>query len=92
MSDNRVWVFHAEGARFSGGVFTTRESAERWIRTNELTGVLTAYPLDRGVFDWAREEGYFAPKKLFTAGMIGGFTSAHQEHYHYTRGVTGEDE
>ena len=88
MKDNKIYIFHAEGARFAGGVFSTLESAEAWIQTNELSGLLTAYPLDCGVYEWAIKSKYFTPinGSHRTSQFIGGFTSASQEHYHYENG------
>jgi hypothetical protein len=57
------------------------------IARNSLTGVLTAYPLDRGVHEWAVEQGIFRADKQLDARLIGSFTSASQEHYHYEDGV-----
>lgn len=84
-----IWIFHGINGRFSSGVFTTREKAEEWITANKLTGVLTAYPQDKGVYDWAIESGVFNPVKEehCTPEFIGKFTSASQEHYHYENGV-----
>jgi hypothetical protein len=48
-----VWVFTTPKCSFPGGVFTSREGAEAWIRERRLTGILTAYPVDEGCFDWA---------------------------------------
>lgn len=48
-----IWFFHGEGGRFSSGVFTSIEKAEIWIDQHKLSGVLTAYPIDEGVYDWA---------------------------------------
>lgn len=87
VSNQRVWVFNGERARFPAAVFTNRESAERWISDNALSGVLTAYPLDRSAYDWAVGEGYFTPNKPASAEFVAGFTSAHQEHYHYVEGA-----
>lgn len=83
-----VWVFHGNEGRFSGGAFTTRELAETWIHEHRLTGVLTAYPLDTGAYDWAVRERLFAPTKPHhsTPSFIGGFTSASQDHFHYEDG------
>ncbi|WHI50482.1 hypothetical protein P3339_18880 [Microbulbifer sp. MLAF003] len=88
MSKECVWVFHSAGARFAGGTFSSVESAELWIGTHKLTGVLTSYPLDTGAYEWAVKNEYFQPKKEkhSTAEFIGGFTSANQEHYHYENG------
>src|SRR5688500_19949405 len=48
-----VWVFHAEGAHFAGGVFAATDQAEKWIAEHSLTGVLTEYRVGTGVLDWA---------------------------------------
>ena len=80
-----VWVFHGMGGRFTSGVFTSKEKAEQWIEHHGLTGVLTLYPLDVGVYDWALEKQLFTPKKPehTQAEFIQKFTTASQDHYHY---------
>lgn len=85
---SHVWIFVHEGAMFPGGVFSKLIDAEAWIAKNCLTGVLTQYPVDVGVYDWAIERGFFAPKpgKQPSARLIGGFTSVRMEHYHYFDG------
>ena len=84
-ADSSVWVFHGAGGRFASGVFTTREKAEAWINKHGLTGMLTRYPLDHGVYDWATEKQLFHPAKPehTQAAFIQRFTSGSQEHYHY---------
>lgn len=83
-----VWVFNGARSDFPSGVFTEREPAEKWIEANGLTGTLTKYPLDVGVYDWAIEKGLFKPKKPHetTTEFIQRFTTASQEHYHYEDG------
>jgi hypothetical protein len=83
-----VWVFNGINSRFSGGVFTCIEMAETWIKNNKLTGVLTRYPLNQGIYDWAIENSSFTPTKDKHASpdFIGGFTSASQIHFHYESG------
>jgi hypothetical protein len=83
-----VWVFNSGGGRFAGGIFTSREAAEAWIAANRLTGVLTLYPTDTGVYDWAIRQGLFTPTKDHesTPEFIGSFTTASQDHYHYEDG------
>jgi hypothetical protein len=51
--------------------------------------MLTLYPLDIGVYEWAIARGLFTPKKdkHRTVEFIGGFTTASMEHYHYEHGV-----
>ena len=83
-----VWVFNGDGARFPSGIFTSKDNAARWIEQHGLSGVLTAYPVDEGVFDWAIRTGMFDAKsdKHTSPEFIQGFTSAAQEHVHYERG------
>lgn len=88
MKNEIIWVFHSSKARFTGGIFSSKKLAEEWILKHKLTGMLTAYPLNSGVFDWAIESNLFQPKgeNHNNPEFIGGFTSASQEHYHYEDG------
>ena len=87
-----VWVFTG-GRQFPGGIFTTIERAESWIKQHSLSGVLTAYPVDEGCFDWAVRVGAtnLSAEQFATKGrdpaFIGGFSTASQEHFHYENGV-----
>lgn len=87
-----VWIFNNHSS-LSGGVFSQLEKAEHWILTNKLSGMLTQYPLDTGVWDWAKENDLHNIKaekvaiKSQDADFIAGFTTASQEHYHYEDGV-----
>jgi hypothetical protein len=83
-----VWVFNGQGGKFPGGVFVDKRDAERWIYDHKLTGVLTLYPLNEGIYEWAIKKGYFKPQKekQMLANFIGAFSSASQEHYHYLDG------
>jgi hypothetical protein len=87
-----IWIFHASGARFAGGAFEDVAMAEFWIGKHSLTGVLTAYPIDEGCFDWALRTGSTGMKeeklkeKSVDPAFIGGFTSASQAHIHFEHG------
>jgi hypothetical protein len=83
-----VWVFNGENARFPSGVFASRASAEAWISLHHLTGLLTKYPVNIGVYDWAVENAFFTPKRSehTSPKFIGGFTSASLEHVHFEAG------
>lgn len=83
-----VWVFNGAEGRFSSGVFTSLDKAEEWIRKHKLAGILTEYPLDEGVYDWAIQNNFFEIKKDDQKGpaFIQGFTSANQDHFHYENG------
>jgi hypothetical protein len=84
----RVWVFNGARGYFPGGIFTDVDRAEQWIEQHRLTGTLTLYPVDTGIYDWAIAEGLFRPDKPHqaTPGFIGRFTSASMEHHHYEDG------
>ncbi|NID12894.1 DUF7710 domain-containing protein [Fibrivirga algicola] len=77
--------------RFSSGVLDSKVLAAQWIAEHTRTGVLTEYPLNVGVYDWAVKLDYFVPKKdePETPEYIGKFSSASQDHYHYTDGQEG---
>lgn len=92
-----VWVFNGAGGQFPSAVFSSRETAEEWILSRGLTGVLTAYPVDIPVYDWAVMHGHFKPRRAdqSTGLFIQRFSSAHQEHYHYDNSAPdppGEDD
>lgn len=84
---NDVWVFNGGGI-FPAAVFTTRERAESWIALHALSGVLTKYPLDVGLYEWAVENGSFKPKRPDQSEpkFIARFSCASAEHYHYEAG------
>jgi hypothetical protein len=84
-----IWVYHNQGSRFSGGVFMTKENAEVYIKKYNLTGILSRYPINILVYEWAIKEGFFEIKKEEheTPLFIGGFTSGSMEHYHYENGL-----
>jgi hypothetical protein len=84
---DKVYVFNSKG-RYAGGVFSRVDLAERWISQHRLTGLLTAYPLDVGFYDYAVKAGWFSPKRdeQRAPNFISSFTSARSEHYHYEDG------
>ena len=83
-----VWVFNGAKSSFPSGIFTDLGWAERWIERHRLTGTLTAYPLDTGVYEWAIAKGFFRPRQPHEASpqFIGRFTSASMDHHHYEDG------
>ncbi len=84
-----IWIFKGENSHFSSAVFTEQKDAETWIANNLLSGILTKYPIDISVYDWAIQMKYFSPKKdhEFSNEFIQKFSSAAQEHYHFSNGV-----
>lgn len=84
-----VWIFVDSNRHLPSGVFTELQLAEHWIRSNLLSGILTRYPINISVYDWAITNGYFKVKtnKHSSPHFIGGFSSAYQEHYHYNQGA-----
>jgi hypothetical protein len=86
---NVVYVFNGEGGRFPGGVFTSYANASKWIGLHRLTGILTAYPLDTGLYDWALDQDFFEIKKEYQreSKFIQNFSCAASEHYHFENGI-----
>jgi hypothetical protein len=84
-----IWVFNGNNSRLPSGVFSKRELAEAWIDKHALSGILSKYPIDEGVYDWALANGTFKAKceDQTQAKFIQSFSSASQEHYHYEDGV-----
>ncbi len=74
-------------------VFSTREKAEQWISTNGLQGMLTKYPVDVSVYEYAIQNGWFTPQRADQElpAFIQRFTSASQEHYHYENDASDGD-
>mgnify|MGYP000392113644 CR=1 FL=1 len=83
-----IWIFNGEKGSFPSGAFSTIEKAEEWIKGHGLSGVLTEYPIDIGVYDWALEKGFFKPKRddQKEAPFIQRFSDARQNHFHYENG------
>ena len=85
---NYIYVFQGSGARLCTAVFSSMDKAEAWIKKYGLSGLLTKYPLNEGVYDWAIENHYFTPKneQQKTPVFIQKFSSASLEHFHYESG------
>jgi hypothetical protein len=81
-----VWAFSSGVC--ASAIFSGKEKAEAWIKKYALSGILEKMPLDKSVYDWTIEQGYFKPKRddQKSASFIGAFTSAYLEHYHYENG------
>lgn len=81
----QVWVF-ASGQ--TSGVFTSLRGVEAWIGRHQLSGTLSAYPLDEGVYDWSVRSGHFTPNKPHHGSpeQIARFDSAFLPHVHYLNG------
>jgi hypothetical protein len=87
--EKHVWVFNGDGGHLPGGVFSSRARAEEWIGSRKLTGVLTAYPVDEGSFDWALRHDLVtgrARDRGHDSAFVGSFSSASQDHAHYKDG------
>ncbi len=83
-----VWVFNGSRGHLPAAVFKELGSAERWIEENQLTGLLTFYPLDNSLYDFALAKGWFRPKHPYQseAEFKATFTCASLPHHHYEDG------
>ncbi len=86
---NQIWIFNGPNSRFPSGVFLEKKQAEQWISQYKLSGILTLYPINISVYNWAIENDYFVitNERESTPEFIQKFTSASQEHYHYEDGA-----
>lgn len=84
-----MWVFLGDQAAFPSGIFSGLDKAEEWIAKHELDGILTEYPVDEGVYDWAARNLYFVPKptKVIDSKLISRFTSSRMKSFHYEKGI-----
>ena len=90
LPERHIWIFNGTGGRFPGGAFSSRQLAEAWIAQCRLTGVLTAYPVDEGCFDWALRVGAVTGQARLRGDepeFVGSFSTAGQDHYHYEDGA-----
>jgi hypothetical protein len=91
--DNNIWLFVGEGACFPSGAFTNLEEAEAWVAKHKLSGMLSAMPIDQGLFEWAIENNAFNMKpeklkeKVNDSQFIATCNTASLEHYHYKNGI-----
>ena len=83
-----VWVFNGIQPCFPSGVFTNRAQAESWILLHKLTGTLTEYPLDIGMYEYSVEKKLFKPHKEehWSSIFIGRFSGGGLNHFHYEDG------
>ena len=86
--EKKIYVFTGKGANFPGGIFNDKKNATEWIEKYALSGVLSTYPIDKGLYDWAIENEYFEAKKEYQkeAKFIEKFTCASIDHFHYENG------
>lgn len=84
-----IFVFNGSDSSLPSGLFSEFELAKKWIEKYGLTGILTAYPINIGLYDWAIENHIFDPKKDYQtkARFIQTFTCASVEHYHFENGI-----
>jgi len=84
-----IWVFSGVGSHFPAGIFSSRDKAEVWVRAHHLSGTLTKYPVDIGLYDWALAHGFFhvRAEDQKAPEFIQRFTTASQEHHHYQDGL-----
>jgi hypothetical protein len=86
-----IWVFNGARSTFPSGVFTRHELAEEWIRMHALTGTLTQYPVDTGMYEYAIAARSFTPKKPehATSEFVARFSGGGLDHWHYENGLRG---
>ncbi len=83
--ERSVWVF-SRGR--TSGVFSSFRKAEAWVEQHQRSGLLTASPLDEGVYDWAIRNHRFRPSKPHhgSPDQVASFDSASLAHGHDENG------
>jgi hypothetical protein len=73
---------------FPGGVFSSLDAAEEWIKCHALSGTITLYRVDVGAYGLAIANGYFKLSKPHheTSEFIGRFSGG-DVHHHYETGT-----
>ena len=84
-----IWVVVGSRAQFPCGIFIEKEKAIIWIGKHAISGILTRYPVNEGLYDWSIDNGLFNPQRddQRTAEFIGRFSCASLEHYHCEDGM-----
>ncbi|MEM8501405.1 MAG: hypothetical protein AAF542_25575 [Pseudomonadota bacterium] len=89
LPDLHVWIFTGNnGSGFPSGAFDSLEIAEDWISEHKLSGTLTAYPLNTGVYDWVVTNELVGDSvtSKYSPDYVSKFSSAMQDHIHYENG------
>ncbi len=91
--DNCIYIFIGSGSQFPSAAFYSLNEIEAWVSKHKLTGMVSAMPVDQGLFEWASENGAFSMKeeklkeKELDPYFIASCTTASLEHYHYENGI-----
>jgi hypothetical protein len=85
-----VWLFQGEMVSQPSAAFSKLGRAVDWIKRHSLSGLLTEYPLNEGVYDWAVRRGFYRPKDIPDPAFVGKFSSASQRHFHFDLGQSVE--
>lgn len=65
LHNNFLWIFNGNlrvGVELPSGVFLRKQKAQKWIEELGIEGVLTPYPVDISVYDWAIQNQFFTPQ------------------------------
>ncbi len=83
-----IYVFSGNNSGMPNAVFSEINLAKEWIKKHELSGILSFYPLNTGIYDWAILNNYFTPQKDYQkqAPFIEKFSCASIEHLHFENG------
>ncbi len=88
MVPQTVWLFTSASndvvpdAHIPQAAFRTLAAGDRWVRTLKPSGMLTEYPMNIGVFEWATARGVFKPRRddQRATPFIETFSDASQAH------------
>lgn len=82
------WVFHGQSVGNASAIFSTFIKASEWCQENRVSGILSKYPIDIALYDWAASKHGFK-RHVSDAGKED-FTEGGQQHIHFEQGTSGE--
>jgi hypothetical protein len=88
-TEQTVWIFHGDSARFASAVFTTEADALSWAERHRVSGIVTEYPVGDGCYDIAVRIGAFTPSKPHhgSPAHVAAFSPGWARHVHLADGL-----
>ena len=85
MKNNYIWLIQSSENLNVIGCFMRKHEAETYIFENNLKCMLTKYPINMSVYDWAIQNNFWQPKNDLqkNSKFRAKFNSAYLEHDHY---------
>jgi hypothetical protein len=86
--ESYMYVFTGNKSIFPVGIFNEFELASQNIEKYKLSGILTKYPININLYEWALDNNFLEIKNESQKNpkFIEQFSCASTEHYHFEEG------